>query len=420
MHKLIQMKRVFFCLAFLLTCCRLNVAAQEVFQAATGSAITIQNGAAMYVDGGMTLADKAVLNNNGSLTINKQANNRADFTDHNVTAYTYGTGTFVFTGTGSQELLSPGRFERIEVNNGGLNLLSDISSNSWYLRSGRINTNSFYAVARSVSPDAVKAGPGNDHFANAWINGNLRRYIDPVKVDQYVFPIGNTADLYMAEMDGLTANPLQGVHFVTAAFGNKPGNDRGLNIRQANTTCMAVDNNGVWHLVTDEVPSGGNYNLRLHINGFGQAGNNDISIIQRPDLSSAAADWVIPAGGLSLTAGTADRYIGRSNLSAFGQFGIGLISRVEPLTGFTGIKAGTSLTVYPNPVVNNEFYVQYGGFTVNGVRLIAADGKIVACNFNSQKSGQLKVTLPLLLGKGIYTLQLNTNIGLQSTMISLQ
>ena len=414
------MKSVFIYLSVLFICCQFTVNAQDVLVAGNGSVITVEKGAAIFVDGGMQLAGKTKLINDGTITIIRSGSNTADFSDQNTTNYNYGTGKFVFTGSGTQNILSVNRINRLAINNGGLNLLSDISANRWYLQAGKINTNAFYAITLDDAADAIQAAPSNSHFTYSWFNGNLRRYINPLKIDHYTFPVGDATNVNMAEMDELMANPLQGVRYVNASFRPKPGTDNGLYIIQANKNCSAVNNTGVWHLVTDAAPLAGNYDLKLYINNFKGLGNNDISIIQRTGASVNAADWVIPAGGMAITTSTTNRYTGKNNLSVFGQFGIGVITMVTPVISYTQPKAANALKVYPNPVINNEFYVQYTGFTVNNVRLLAADGKIVPCNFNAQHSDQLKVSMPVLLAKGIYTLQLNTSLGLQSTMINLQ
>ena len=80
----------------------------------------------------------------------------------------------------------------------------------------------------------------------------------------------------------------------------------------------------------------------------------------------------------------------------------------------------SSLRVFPNPVTNNGFFVQYSGMKINEVKLVASDGKRVPCNFNLQKSNLLRISLPAFLARGIYTLQLETDKGLQSTLINLQ
>ena len=413
------MKRVTLCLS-LLSICNFSLYAQETVVAASGSSIAIASNGSMYVSGGMVLADNSQLTNDGIVTLDKTVTAKADFTDHTTTAYNYGIGKFVFSGFGTQNILSANRFNQIEVNNNGLDLLSDIQSNNWNLKTGLINTNNFYAIAISTNASAVQADVLNDGFTKSWINGNLRRYIDPVKVNNYLFPVGDAIKLNMAEMNDLSANPLKGVQYINASFGYKPGNDRGLNINQYNKTCVAINNSGVWHLVTDAVPAYGNYNLKLYLNGFTGLGNGEYNILQRPDASASAAEWMLPVGNNVQFAGTTDRYISKNNIAVFGQFGIGIITTVAPVAGYTETKNETALKVYPNPVINNEFYVQYIGTKVNSLTLVASDGKIVACNFNLQKADQLKVTLPVFLAKGIYTLRLNTNTGLQSTLINLQ
>ena len=414
------MKRVSVCLFVLFIGFQINIYAQEAVVAASGSAITVQSGSSMYIGGGMSLADNTILINDGSITLDKSEKGMADFTDHNANTYSYGNGKFVFTGSGIQHILSTNRFNQIVVNNAGLDLLSDVQSNDWLLGSGIINTHGFYVIAASANIDALQADLSNDRFTRSWINGNLRRYIDPVNINSYIFPVGDAKKMNMAEMDNLSADPLRGVQYINASFVPRPGNDGGLNINMPNKTCVAVNNAGVWHLETDAASSDGHYNLKLYLNGFSGPGNNEFMIIQRPNASGNAADWVLPAGKDPQIVGTTERYASKNDISVFGQFGIGLITMVSPVISYTETKKDNSLKVYPNPVINNEFYVQYTGAKVNSLILVAADGKKVACIFNQQKSGQLKVNLPVFLAKGIYTLQLDTDSGLRSKLISLQ
>ena len=74
----------------------------------------------------------------------------------------------------------------------------------------------------------------------------------------------------------------------------------------------------------------------------------------------------------------------------------------------------------PNPVTNNILFVDYAGGKIDGVKLIAADGKQIACNFSNQSNSQLKVNIPSLIAKGAYTLQLTTNEGIKSSRILVQ
>ena len=411
------MKRFLFIVTGLLIISQFELRAQESLVASTGSVITVESGAGLFITGGIEMQKNSTLYNDGSIAISKTSTAAADFTDHNDKVYSYGTGKFIFAGTGSQNIFSVNRFGLIEVNNSGLNLMSDIRANNWYLKSGKVTTGNFYAIVSGTDEDAIQAGISNSRFSLSWINGNLRRYINPVAFNRYLFPVGDDAKVNMAELDNLSYKPLTGLQYVDASFGAKPGNDAGLNIRTANRYCASVSNGGVWRLVTDAVPSGGNFDLKLFVDGFKGLENKELGILQRPADSYMASAWTLPAGNSLFAADRLGRYISENNLSKFGQFGVGIISMVTPVTSYV---KDASLKVYPNPVIDNQFYVEYNGIKVNAVKLLAADGKTVACNFKIQKSNQLKVSLPVFMAKGIYTLQLDTDNGLQSTKINLQ
>jgi hypothetical protein len=103
--------------------------AQSGLHATSGAVITVQNGAALYINGPMHLANTSTLNNAGIVTIARQGADTADFNDQSVTPYAYGTGKFIFTGPGVQNIRG-GTFNELEMAktaNSKLNLLNDIT-----------------------------------------------------------------------------------------------------------------------------------------------------------------------------------------------------------------------------------------------------------------------------------------------------
>lgn len=485
-----------------------NLNAQEVLRATNGAVITVQNGASLFVGGGITLENNSTLNNTGIIIIA----GTADFIDNTVIPYNYGTGKFVFTGTGTQNINSLNQFERIDVEDAGLTLSSDIKSNAWYLKAGKVNTGAFNAIATSTVNTAVEADVTNTNFTNSWINGKLRRYISPATVNNYQFPVGDATKVNIAELDNLTATPLTGVTYITASFGPKPGNDAGLNVSEFGTAYSSINTGGVWYLVPDANPTAGKYDLKLFFNGFTGLADNSFAILRRPDASSNAAEWIVPAGTTLPAAGNPGRtvtggFARRNNISTFSQLGIGITLAPLPLQllsfgaakkdknvllewitlneintshfelfrgnqpaslqyldklAAAGFNTGSlnynyldkqplkglsyyqlkmvdnnntykwsqvvkinfddisSFTIYPNPVINNEFFIKYNSIKVNELKLIAADGKQVDCSFVNINQDQLKVTLHSVLAKGVYTIQLNTNKGVKSTMVVVQ
>src|SRR5882757_8939456 len=217
-----MMKKKIISLAMLLLLTGFSLQAQDILFVSGAATITVQNGAGLYINGGLLLNNNSTIVNNGTVTIARNGAGTADLTDNSTGTYNYGTGKFVFTGSGTQNVNSINQFERIDVDNTGLNLLSNIKSNTWYLKAGKINTGSFIAIATSAAAPAVQADVTNTNFANSWVNGNLRRFITPATVNNYQFPVGNATRVNIAEMDNLSADPLTGVNYVTASFGPKP------------------------------------------------------------------------------------------------------------------------------------------------------------------------------------------------------
>jgi hypothetical protein len=328
------MKKQSFIFAALLSLANINSQAQDIVYVSPAAVVSLQNGASLYIKGGMVLSDNSNLSNNGTLTIVRNAAGTADLTDNSTNPYYYGTGKFIFNGAATQNITSANQFERIEMDGNGLNLLSTVNANTWYLKTGKITTGSFIAVATSPLALSVQADITNTNFSNSWINGNLRRFINPAAVNNYQFPVGDAAKVNIAEMDNLIAAPLTGVSYVTASFGAKAGNDAGINVSENGTAYMSVNNGGVWYLVPNANPVSGKYDLKLFFSGFPGLADNSFGILRRPDASAVAIDWIVPTGSVLPAPGSLGRtvaggYARRNNIATFSQLGIG--STLAPL-----------------------------------------------------------------------------------------
>jgi len=270
-----------------------------------------------------------------------------------------------------------------------------------------------------------------------------------------------------------------------------------------------VNSGGVWYLTPDANPTGGAYNLKLYFNNFSGLTDNSFGILDRPTVSSNAADWIVPAGSSLPSAGSLGRtvvgeYALRNNISTFSQFGIGMsvtplplellsftamkkdksvvlnwettnevntshfevyradqfsqmqyLGRVaaagnsalildysftddSPLSGFNFYQLkmvdidnrfqmsrvvevyfedAVSFTVYPNPVMNNEFYVQHEGTKVNWVKLFSVDGRQIDCDMQESGPHQTRVRIPSVLANGTYVVQTGTDKGIKTTTI---
>jgi hypothetical protein len=312
--------------------------AQEVIRVQNGAVVSIQADATLNIAGGITMENGSTLTNNGTITLVKNTlSGLADWIDNSATAYSYGTGTIVLNSSNNQTLNFKNTIEQINVNSAAVNLASDITANKWYLISGPVNTGSFKAIALSNSQLAVEADPANPNFSNSWFNGVLRRFVSTSTVNNYNFPVGNATQSNLITLDNLQTNPLNNLSYFDASFNPKPGSDLGLTATEDGIVYSAVNTAGVWHLTPDLEPTTGKYDILLYFNGFTGLTDNEFAILKRPDASSNASEWIVPAGSAIPAPGAPGRivssgYARRNNISDFSQFGIGMTSTPLPVT----------------------------------------------------------------------------------------
>jgi Secretion system C-terminal sorting domain len=311
---------------------------QEAIRIQNGAILTVQSGANLTVNGGITLDNGSKLNHAGIITVRQYgASGSADWTDNSTTAYNYGSGTTIFNSPATQTISSLNSFGQVTVNTAGLNLGANATASTWLLITGVITTNAYKVIASSTAATAIQADAGNPGYVNGWINGNVRRYIAPATVDSYDFPIGQPDRSNVATLANLNASPLTGTQYLDVYFGAKPGNDNGLVVTEDGQPYIDVNTGGVWHLSPDAEPSGGKFDLLLYFEGFSGLQDNEFGLLERPDGSSDAADWTVPAGSTLPEVGDAGRtvaggYARRNGLTAFSQWGIGQTATPLPVT----------------------------------------------------------------------------------------
>lgn len=311
--------------------------AQEVLHVANGALLSVTSGATLGLNGGITMENGSVLMNAGRITLSKNSTGlNSDWIDQGTIAYRYGAGAVLFNSSAGQHIQSIDSFDRIEVNTNGLTFSGDVLSKQWYLVNGAVETGSYHAVVTDPATAGVVAGDGNQGFSKSWIDGNLRRYLDPATVNQYTFPVGPAAASNKVVMDNLQAAPLAGVKYIDVRFAAKPGNDAGLVLTEDGTPYTMVNGGGVWYLTPDAEPSSGAYDLLLYFDGFAGLEDNAFAILRRPDGSGDARDWTVPSGGTLPAFGSPGRtvasgYAERNGIKSFSQFGIGMTQTPLPL-----------------------------------------------------------------------------------------
>ena len=327
---------------------------QEVIKIQNGGSLTIQGGADLHLLGGITLENGSSLMNNGNLFLkNNVLSNTSNWTDNSILGALTGNGIVIFNSTSAQQFTGPTQFFTVYINTDQLTLNNDLSiSNLLRLIKGKINTSNYVVALINSSAASFENDIGNAGYVNSWINGNFRRSI-ATNTSSYDFPVGNSERSNLLKFIN---NNITGPSNLTASFGPKPGTDAGLNVVENGNTYTAVNNGGVWKLVPNTSATGGNYALHLYFNGFSGLADNHFGILRRPDASTNAADWMVPAGSLlEPLNGTgrkvSDGFARRYNISDFSQLGIGEFSLTTPceITGSSAVCIASANNIYSGP-----------------------------------------------------------------------
>ncbi|MBC7872565.1 MAG: T9SS type A sorting domain-containing protein [Ferruginibacter sp.] len=395
--------------------------AQEAMRIESGAMVTVGEGAELVIQGGITLDNGCLFSNTGTIRLNKNSRSGTSWIDNTVNPYDYGTGKVVLDGTGDHTLFSKNTFGRIEVDAPGhVTLGSDITTHKLYLVNGKVNTTPFYKVIiLSNTSLGVEADPSNKEYTHSWINGNLRRYISPGLVNNYIFPVGDDAKACPVVMENLTADPLRNVTYMDASFGAKHATNAGLNVLESRYSYVSMNNGGVWNLIPDAQPVSGKYDALFYFNGFTGLSDNSFGTLTRPSTSSRESDCIVPAGtnlpgeglpGRLVTPG----YARRNNMKSFGQFGIGTYrdngltySNSKPVKGLNERQA--SVLLYPNPAYE-QFTLQIAGAGKSYDAVITdQNGKILrqlklknnnTINITGLAAGTYIIRIPDVFGKG--------------------
>jgi hypothetical protein len=391
----------------------LSVNAQQTLQATGNASITVEKNASIYVEGGILLENNSSIYNDGVIELAKNNNNKADFIDNTGSTYNYGAGKFIFSGTGLQNVKTNNQFGIVEVDNKGLNLLSNVGAGKWNLKNGTVNTGAYYAIATAKQTDWFGVDGENNRFLTSWINGNLRQYILPETINHYVLPVGDANRVKLCEMDNLTRNPLTGVQYVDVSFTRPTGWSNDLKATENGMKYNSVNGAGLWNIIPDAKPASGSFDLKLSVADFSGLWDNRFALLNR-----SAADWTVPAGSSLPIDGSIGRTVSggfaqRNNVRVFNQFAI---ANMDILPA----DAAASYKVYPDPVTENEFFIQVKNYELTGFKMFAADGKEINVSSAIQKNGLIKVSLPSSFAKGNYIVQLNTDKGLKSCKVIVQ
>jgi hypothetical protein len=307
-----------------------------------GGTIQVQAGGQLIVKGSSYLSNGSSIVNAGSIRLNNSSRNYwldSSFSTGSVS----GTGKIYFEGTAAIDLYGNNEFYDAVINGTSVNIDSPyvLSINHQvYLQKGVIKTNKSVLKLLNEYEDAITADAGNAGYSQSWINGRLDRKIGSNTMS-YVFPIGDSAAPHAAT---LINNYVTGINELTISFEPKKGNDAGLHAFEG-FNYAGVHDRGIWYASANGAINGGNFNLRLSIDGFTGLNDNQFGILARPFTSTDGSEWAVPTGSSLPVSGSAGRTISggfaqRNFISTLyqQQFGIGFTSAPLPVT-LIGLKA---------------------------------------------------------------------------------
>ena len=293
--------------------------AQTGLYAASGSVITVQAGAGLYVNGAVSLANTSTLNNAGTVTIARPGVDTADFNDQSVAPYAYGTGKFIFTGSGVQNIKG-GTFYQVELNNAsGLKLLSNINvGNNLNLINGSISilANTLTLNGSITGSGFIKGSPASNlHITGVAGNINfdqtdsLSRSLKDLVLNNGTATLGNALNVYNEILLTTSTLNLDGKHLTlkstdlnTARIGNLTGStlsnannvtmERFLKLRTPGTGYGTGNYGRAYRLVTPTV----NTATSIKFNWMNNEMNNSIGV----SINNAAPGYgtqITGAGG---------------------------------------------------------------------------------------------------------------------------
>ena len=306
--------------------------AQDVLHLTNGSAINVQNGAELFLKGGITLDNGSLLTNNGIIVLKNNSHlNQSNWKDNSMAGALAGNGLVIFNSELSHQFFGTTHFNKVQMNAGGLMLNNAFFvDNQLQLIKGRINTGGNYVLLSNPAAPSLLNDASNAGYVNSWVNGTLRRKILN-NTSTYDFPVGRDLNANLLQFIN---NKLSGVNYLTASFGTKPGTDVGLFAYENGAMYDEINNGGVWYLTPDANPNSGNYALHLYFNSFTGLSDNQFGILRRPDASNNGTDWMVPTGSLleplnGLGRKLNDGFARRKNISTFSQFGIGMMQHIS-------------------------------------------------------------------------------------------
>ena len=357
----------------------INVTAQDVLYLNGSGAtpnLTIQSGAAVYVEGGYVANSGASgMELDGDLYIGSGTGFTANWTDNMASSSVLGTstGTAHFESNVQQNITGANtQFYNVIINNTstaptGIDLLSNIEvKNQITFQDGKVDANSNILYISTNSATAVTfLAPNNSTYDDSWVaaiypNGRLDRNITN-SASVFDFPVGSSTVSQLLQVTPTSISGGTGISRFSASWEASVTGASPISISECGTPYSQVHTAGEWHLrpanggtLGTGSFTGGNMTIRgWNLSTFPGLIDNQFAILVRLDGSANTFDWQVPGPSCTSLAatGTSGRTLGfdnalRNNLTSFSdntsQLGIGMTTIILPieLLTFSGYNAG--------------------------------------------------------------------------------
>lgn len=216
---------------------------------------------------------------------------------------------------GSTQQSISGSFSDLTVDSSANVLLSgNTSVNTLSLTNGIINTGEHTLTIGSGTDNT-----GTIDLTNGHVIGNLKRWYNPSKSNQVLFPVG-TENHYRPANINFTVSPTHGGTITAKFVATNPGS-AGLPLNDDGTQIVNVGTDGYWTITTGDDFAGGTYTLDLTASGFGGVNNYEsLRILKRINSSG---DWTLQGTHSAGTGTNQNPVLHRTGLTSFSEFGVG-------------------------------------------------------------------------------------------------
>ncbi len=253
-----------------------RVLAQDSLKIPAGAQIIVESGASISVNRNFVLDFGGTLNNAGTITINRSGAPTANFIDNNFTAQNYGTGKFVFTGTGGIQYVRGYIFNDFEINNaaGVLMLKDQTVNNNLNLINGSLSI-----AGNTLTLNGPVSGNGKlkgSNFSKLMIGGNAgtlhfdqadsaSRSLRDISFNSASATLGNAMQVYGALSLTASGFDLNNQSLVLKSTGNglfataRVGNLTGSTLSNASNVTVEryiASPQRAWHLLSTRAVTG--------------------------------------------------------------------------------------------------------------------------------------------------------------------